>query len=211
MERFFYLYVTEASMQQLFYNSCVLGDTEQLNQLLTPPVMDALQPPATNPNLSYSVLLYNYGIQIACKHHHTEVVRLLLQYKPMEDYVDFSMSNHYAIRTLCREGYDDIVRLILQHHPIHAITLFSDIRQFTQLAREHGHDEICRMLETPLYYDVFCRDVFMDDKVETGIHLLCYQDLLHPNQRRYLHAFMIAWLLHIIRLPRDLIGYICLV
>jgi len=196
-------------MQQVFYQSCSTGDTEQVKRLLTPPVIDALLPPSTNPNLSYSVLLYNYAIHVACKHHHTEVIRLLLTYEPMKPYIDFTISNYYALRTICREGFADIVRLILHYYPFPIALLHINISYFANIAKEYGHVEIVRILETPLYYDIFCRDTFIDDKVETGIRLLSYQDILQPSQRAYVISFMTAWLIRMIPLPKDIIGYIC--
>ena len=196
-------------MQQLFYVSCILGDIQQLNELLTPPVMDALQPPASNPNLSYSVLLYNYGIQVACKNHHTDIVRLLLAYEPMKPYIDFSMSNHFSLRTVCREGYDDIVRMIVAFQPYHTL-IVHQLDTFISVARSFGHTHVIRLLQTPMYYDRFCRDIYFHNKVETGLRLLCYQDILKPMQRKNVIAYMTAWLVHIlIELPTDIVKYIC--
>ena len=190
-------------MQQLFYQSCISGDVDQIKQLLTPPVMEALQPPPTNPNLSYSVLLYNYGIQIACKCHHTDVIRLLLEYKPMKPYVDFTMSNHFALRTVCREGFADVVRLILHYYP------FQNLGYFTNIARQYGHTELVRILETPMYYRIFC-DEDGADKVDSGIQLLSYQDILLPDQRSVLLRFMTDYLQHVFtRMPTDIIWNIC--
>ena len=192
------------AMQQLFYQSCCIGDTNKIKELLTPPVMEALEPPNTNPDLIYSVLLYNYGIQIACKNHHTTVIRLLLEYKPMHRYVDFTMSNHFALRTVCREGYDDIVRLILHHHP------FQNVTHCIYLAKQNGHTEVVRILETPVYYALFCDELYLHDKVETGLQLLCYQDMLLEKERKKVIDFMTEYLLHIFQLPKDIIRYICM-
>jgi hypothetical protein len=190
-------------MQQLFYQSCISGDVSQIRELLTPPVMEALQPPLQNPTLSYSVLLYNYGIQIACNFHHTDVVRLLLEYEPMRPYVDIAMSNHCAMRTVCREGYADIVRLILHHHPLQNLT------HFITLARQHNHTEIVRILHTPVLYTSFISEVCFTDKVTTGIQLLSYQDILLPLQREHVITYMTAYLMRIISLPKDMVRYIC--
>jgi hypothetical protein len=191
-------------MQQLFYQSCISGDIEQLQHLLTPPVMEALQPPLSNPTLSYSVLLYNYGIQIACKHHHTAIIRLLLEYEPMQPYVDFAMSNHFALRTVCREGYTDIIRLILHHHPSHNMAYLAN------LARVHGHKEAVRVLETPLYYNQFCSEMSFNHKVNAGIQLLSYQDILMPMQRDDVIECMTNYLMRIFHLPKDMVRYICM-
>jgi len=200
---FFMPYVIKADMQQLFYQSCVYGETEIIKQLLTPPVMDALQPPSSNPSLSYSVLLYNYGIQIACKNHHTPIIKLLLEYAPMKPFVDFTMSNYFAIRTICREGYADILRIILHYYPIENTT------QFIQLASQYNHGDIVYLLEIPQLFRVF---IGTNDrtKVSIGNKLLAYQDMLTGRQRRHVIRFMSAWLAHIFpRLPKDVIVYLC--
>ena len=190
-------------MQQLFYQSCVTGDAETIKQLLTPPVMYALEPPQHNPNLSYSVLLYNYGIQIACKNRNTDVVKLLFSYEPMKPHIDMEMSNSFALRTVCRLGFADIVRLILHHYPV------PRPQPFVQLARANEQEEVVRILETPALFKVFIEDQHIDTQISTGIQLLSYQDILLAKQQKYVVQFMTDVLLKILPLPRDLVMYVC--
>lgn len=201
---FFIPYVIKEDMQQLFYQSCVFGETEIIKQLLTPPVMDALQPPSSNPSLSYSVLLYNYGIQIACKNHHTQIIKLLLEYPPMRSFVDFTMSNYFAIRTICREGFADILRIILHYYPI------ENTAQFIQLASQYDRTEVIRILEMPQLFRAFIGANDFLVKVTTGNRLLAYHDILTGKQRRHVIRFMAAWLAFIFpQLPKDVIMYLC--
>ena len=200
---FFTPYAVVSTMQQLFYQSCVTGDTETVRQLLTPPVMYALEPPQYNPNLSYSVLLYNYGIQIACKNRNTDVIKLLFAYEPMKPYIDMEMSNSFALRTVCRLGFADIVRLILHHYPV------ARPRPFVELARANDHAEVVRILETPALFRIFIEDLHIDTQISTGIQLLSYQDILSARQQKYVVQFMTDVLIKILPLPRDLVTYVC--
>jgi len=194
-------------MQQLFYQSCVSGDTDTVKKLLTPPVMDALTPPSVNPNLCHSVLLYNYGIQIACKHHHTEMVKLLLEYKPMVPYIDFTMSNCFAFFTICKEGYDDIVRIILHFNQAQ---LKRYLPQCINLAWKHSQHAVIRVLETPRLFQTFIMEPVMDYKVALGMQLLSYQDCLMIEQRKHAVQFMTAYFSWIFPLlPRDIVTWIC--
>jgi hypothetical protein len=191
-------------MQQLFYDCCRTGNASRLKELLTPPVMAALQPPATNPTLSYSVILYNFGLHVACKHRHTEVVKQLLEYRPMRPYIAISMSNHYVLRLVCRKGYIDIIRLLLHYHPVDNIT------PFITIAEEYGHTDIVRILETPKLFRMFIATDDFKSQVAIGIQLLSYQDIMLVKQRKHIRKWMIAYLLRILqRLPKDSIGVIC--
>ena len=191
-------------MQQLFYDCCRTGNASRLKELLTPPVMAALQPPATNPTLSYSVILYNFGLHVACKHRHTEVVKQLLEYRPMQPYVAISMSNHYVLRVVCRKGYIDIIRLLLHYHPV------DNIAPFITIAEEYGHTDVVRILETPKLFRMFNATDDFKCQVAIGVQLLSYQDMLLLKQRQYVRKWMIAYLLRILRrLPKDSIGVIC--
>ena len=191
-------------MQQLFYECCVSGNASRLNELLTPPVMAALQPPVMNPNLSYSVILYNFGLHVACKNRHTEVVKQLLEYRPMQPYVAISMSNHYVLRTVCRKGYIDIIRLLLHYHPVENIVPFSSI------AQEHGHHEIVRILETPKLFRMFIATDDFKSQVAIGIQLLSYQDIMLVKQRKHIRQWITSFLLRILcMLPKVMIALIC--
>jgi hypothetical protein len=191
-------------MQQLFYECCVTGNALRLTELLTPPVMAALQPPATNPTLSYSVILYNFGLHVACKNRHTDVVKQLLEYRPMQPYVAISMSNHYVLRTVCRKGYLDIIRLLLHYHPVENIAPFSTI------AQEHGHTEIVRILETPKLFRMFIATGDFKFQVAIGIQLLSYQDIMLVKQRQHVRQWITSFLLRIFcMLPKVMIALIC--
>ena len=185
-------------MQQLFYDCCITGNTSLLEELLTPPVMTSLQP------LSYSVILYNFGLHVACKNGHTEVVKQLLEYIPMRPYVDISMSNHYVLRVVCRKGYIDIIRLLLHYHPV------DNIESFISIAEQYGHTDIVRIMETPKLFRMFNSTNDFKLQVTFGIQLLSCQDILLLRQRQYIRKWMIAYMLRILfMLPRDSIGVIC--
>lgn len=173
--------------QQQFYNACVNGDNNTIITLLSP--LHIFSDPMT----IYPILLYNFGLQVACKNGHTDIVKILLSYLPMRDYIDLYMSNYYALRVCCKKGYTTIVRLLLLFTKLRGNLGFA-----VRLAKQNGHDSIVRMLELPQLFTVFitidvANMVQYNKKVDIAQQLREYQDLLTSVQRRVLNRFITSF------------------
>ena len=112
------------------YNACRDGNIAVVKRLLF-----LLADPSANGN---------WAIQLASKHGHLEIVKLLLD----DPRVDPSTSDNLAIRCASHNGHTEVVKLLLEDPRVDPSVYYN---QAIRNSRENGHTEVVDLLTEHMY------------------------------------------------------------